>query len=94
MLYMITVSIKGLALAFLAFGFGYIVCVVASKEKGILKVIGYIIGVAIIAFSIAAVILKICTHIPCEETKRKVISDPLGPKRMVDTRGPMAPPQK
>ena len=54
-------SLKGLSLVSLALGVGYIVCVAASKEKGLLKSIGYIIGVLIIAASIAGATLRLCT---------------------------------
>ena len=91
---MTVAAIKGLALGLLALGIGYIVCVIASKETGLSRILGYVIGTTIILSSILVVALRLHAMIPSEETRRKVISNELGPKRMVDMQGPMSPPKK
>ena len=53
-------------IALVALAVGYIVCILAKKETGTLKKIGYIIGVSVIAVSSVIVIGKIlCTTRIC-----------------------------
>lgn len=47
------------ALALIALALGYIVCLLAKKEKGLLKTTGYTIGIAIIAISSVIVLGKV-----------------------------------
>jgi len=86
--------LKSIAIVLLAFGIGYIVCVVASKERGLLRSSGYVIGMAIIVSSICIVLFRCSLVFHCDEAKKKVIVDDLGPKRLVDIPGPMSPPRK
>ena len=46
-------------LALIALALGYIVCLLAKKEKDILKTAGYIIGIVIIAIASAVVLSKV-----------------------------------
>ena len=46
-------------LALIALALGYIVCLLAKKEKDLLKTAGYIIGVVIIAIASAVVLAKV-----------------------------------
>lgn len=46
-------------LALIALGLGYIVCLLAKKEKDILKTTGYIIGIAVIAIASVIVLGKV-----------------------------------
>lgn len=46
-------------IALVALTLGYIVCSLAKKETGLLKKIGYIIGVAVIIISSVIVIVKV-----------------------------------
>lgn len=50
-------SVKGLALLVLTLGVGYAVSVLASKEKGLAKTVGYLIAIAIIAAFVVGAIL-------------------------------------
>ena len=52
-------SVKGLAMTAVALGVGYAVCVLAAKEKGLLKTAGYLIGALIIAACIVGAIMRI-----------------------------------
>lgn len=45
--------------ALIALALGYIVCLLAKKEKGLLKTTGYTIGIAIIAISSVIVLGKV-----------------------------------
>ena len=45
--------------ALIALAMGYIVCLLAKKEKGLLKATGYTIGIAIIAISSVLVLGKV-----------------------------------
>jgi len=42
---------------FLSLGLGYVLCVLASKQKNVLKTLGYTIGVAIIVLSLLYALL-------------------------------------
>ena len=37
---------------FLSLGLGYVLCVVAKKEKGLLKTLGYTLGISILVLSL------------------------------------------
>ena len=52
-------SVKGLAMAAVALGVGYAVCVLAAKEKGLLKTVGYLIGALIIVACIGGAVLRV-----------------------------------
>ncbi len=43
---------QGLGGLFLSLGLGYVLCVVAEKQKGILRTVGYTLGIAILALSL------------------------------------------
>ena len=43
---------KSAFILFLCLGLGYMLCVVAKKQEGILKTLGYTIGVSIITLSL------------------------------------------
>ena len=45
---------KGAFMLFMSLGIGYVLCVLAEKQKGLLKTIGYTLGIAIIALSLMA----------------------------------------
>lgn len=57
---MMIYSVKGLAMLAVAVGVGYAVCVLAAKEKGLLKTVGYLIGALIIVACLGGAILRIC----------------------------------
>ncbi len=54
----------GISKLLLSLAFGYFVCVVAKKQTGILKSMGYIIGVAILVFAILYALI-ISGWMPC-----------------------------
>ena len=62
-------SIKSVALFFIALGVGYMICVSASKEKGFLKNLGYLIGAAILAGSLLATASRIGLVNQCTMSK-------------------------
>lgn len=45
--------------AMIALALGYIVCTLAGKEKGVLRKLGYIIGISIITISIFLILCKV-----------------------------------
>ena len=45
---------KGVFMLFVSLGIGYVLCVLAEKQKGILKTLGYTLGIAIMALSLMA----------------------------------------
>ena len=45
---------KGAFMLFMSLGIGYLLCVLAEKQKGLLKTLGYTLGIAIIALSLMA----------------------------------------
>ncbi len=45
---------KGAFMLFMSLGIGYVICVLAEKQKGLLKTLGYTLGIAIIALSLTA----------------------------------------
>ena len=55
---MVVGHINGI-LAMLALALGYIVCLLAKKERGLLKTTGYAIGIAIIAISSVIILGKV-----------------------------------
>ncbi len=53
-------TIKGAALLILTLGMGYVVSVLASKEKGLLKTLGYVIAVIIVVALVLGALMPIC----------------------------------
>jgi hypothetical protein len=45
---------KGAFMLFMSLGIGYVMCVLAEKQKGLLRTLGYTLGIAIIALSLMA----------------------------------------
>lgn len=45
---------KGAFMLFLSLGIGYVLCVLAEKQKGLLRTLGYTLGIAIIVLSLTA----------------------------------------
>lgn len=45
---------KGAFMLFMSLGIGYCLCVLADKQKGLLRTLGYTLGIAIIALSLMA----------------------------------------
>lgn len=43
---------KGLFMLFLSLGLGYILCVAGKKQEGILKTLGYTLGISILVLSL------------------------------------------
>lgn len=43
---------KGLTMLFISLAIGYVVCILARKQEGILKTVGYTIGIGILALSL------------------------------------------
>lgn len=42
----------GIFKLFLSFALGYVVCILARRESGVLKTLGYTIGISILIFSL------------------------------------------
>jgi len=45
---------KGAFMLFMSLGIGYYLCVLAEKQKNLLRTVGYTLGIAIIALSLMA----------------------------------------
>lgn len=45
---------KGAFMLFMSLGIGYVLCVLAEKQEGLLRTLGYTLGIAIIALSLMA----------------------------------------
>ena len=45
---------KGAFMLFMSLGIGYVICVLAEKQEGLLRTLGYTLGIAIIALSLTA----------------------------------------
>jgi hypothetical protein len=45
---------KGAFMLFMSLGIGYVICVLAEKQAGVLKTLGYTIGIAIMTLSLMA----------------------------------------
>lgn len=45
---------KGAFMMFMSLGIGYVLCVLAEKQKGLLRTLGYTLGISIIALSLMA----------------------------------------
>ena len=43
---------------FLALGLGYVLCVLANKEKSVMKTLGFTLGISILVFSLAYGLLE------------------------------------
>ena len=52
---------KGLFMLFLSLGLGYVLCVLAKKQQGILKTVGYTLGISILILSFISGI--ICSEV-------------------------------
>ena len=58
---------KGAFMLFMSLGIGYILCVLAEKQKGLLKTLGYTLGIAIITLSLMASAVESSTKLmPCK----------------------------
>ena len=53
---------KGAFMLFMSLGIGYVLCVLAEKQKGLLKTVGYTLGIAIIALSLMASAVESSTN--------------------------------
>ena len=42
----------GAFMLFLSLGLGYVLCVLAAREKGVLKTVGYTLGIAILVLTL------------------------------------------
>lgn len=49
---MIYIGMRGIFVLFLSLALGYILCVIAKKQEGLLKAVGNALGVAIIAITL------------------------------------------
>lgn len=55
---------------FMTVALGYVLCVLAKKQEGLLKSLGYALGIFILAMSLAAGLIKSCTDwYPIGKTK-------------------------
>ena len=45
---------KGAFMLFMSLGIGYVLCVLAEKQKNILRTLGYTLGISIMALSLMA----------------------------------------
>ena len=43
---------KGVFMLFLSLGLGYVLCVLAKKQEGLLKTLGYTLGISILVLSL------------------------------------------
>ena len=48
---------KEVFLLFLSLGLGYVLCVIAKKEKSVLKTLGYTLGIATIVMTLLAALM-------------------------------------
>ncbi len=46
--------LKGAFVLFMSLGLGYILCILAKKQEGVLKTLGYTLGISIIVLSLLA----------------------------------------
>ncbi len=54
---------KGIFMLFLSLSLGYVLCVVAKKQEGVLKSVGYTIGISIMVLSLVySLILSYMGH--------------------------------
>ena len=85
---------KGILMLFLSLGIGYVVVAEASREKGSMKTLGYLLGIIIIAGSLLLTAAKVCPLSRCKLLKEKFACGSSGPKQIVGPAGVMKPPTK
>lgn len=51
---MCSFMLKGLLTLFLSLSLGYVLCILAKKQDGLLKTVGYTLGISIIALTLIA----------------------------------------
>jgi len=66
---------------FLSLGVGYVICILANKEKGTLKTVGYAIGISAIAFTLIAGLVSNCMRGTC--MPKKFMCGPMETKHMM-----------
>lgn len=49
---------KGLSSLFISLAVGYVLCILAEKQKNLLRTVGYTLGIAIIALSLLAGLIE------------------------------------
>jgi hypothetical protein len=65
---------KGAFMLFMSLGVGYVVCVLAEKQKGLLRTLGYTLGIAIIVLSLmASAVESSVKHMPCGKMGGKMM---------------------
>jgi len=50
----------GAFMLFLSLGLGYVLCVLAAREKGVLKTVGYTLGIAILVLTLLYGVMASC----------------------------------
>ncbi|MBI5123910.1 MAG: hypothetical protein HZA72_00650 [Candidatus Omnitrophica bacterium] len=61
---------KGMTALFMSLAIGYILCILAKKQEGLLKTVGYVLGIAILVISLlCGAIGSITSH--CMMSKHK-----------------------
>ena len=53
---------KGMMSLFMSLGIGYVLCILAEKQKKLLRTLGYTLGIAIIALSLMAAAVESSVH--------------------------------
>jgi len=56
---------KGALVLYISLTLGYVLCVLAAKQKDILKTVGYTLGIAIIVLSLGQALVISYTGRPC-----------------------------
>lgn len=51
---------KGMITLFLSLALGYVLCILAKKQDGLLKTLGYTLGISIMALSLLGGIVESC----------------------------------
>lgn len=59
---------KGALALFISLALGYSLCVLANKQKGVLRTLGYTLGTAIIVLSLLYSVVESCTMM-CAKNK-------------------------
>lgn len=60
---------KEMFMLFLSLTMGYVLCVLANKEKGTLRAVGYALGISVIAFTLIAGLASSCMNGKCMPKK-------------------------
>ena len=55
--------VKCMSFLFASLGIGYVLCFLAKKEKGLMKTLGYTLGISILVLSLVAGL--ICSGVNC-----------------------------